>query len=157
MEANEKAIIPLDAADGVDFGGALGCAVGFDGALGGNAGVLIVVDPTPAGGTTSTSGSAALFGGNAGVVKVKLAGTVSAGDYGVANGSTGKFTEAAATDVAQVRFIEDGVADERVSAILLAPAAAVGAEVYSAYSHNHDADYADIAHNHDGVYAPFSG
>ncbi len=144
MEANLKAIIPLDADTGVDFSDALGCAVGFDGALGGNAGVLIVCDPTAAGASTSTSGTVALFGGNAGPVKVKLAGTVEIGDYGVADATTGKFTEAAATDVACVRFIEAGVSDERVSAILLNPAAAVGAEVNAAYDHDHDGVYTPV-------------
>lgn len=133
MEANLKAIIPLTAATGVDLSDQLGCAVGFDGNLGGNAGVIIVDGETDV--------TVALFGGNAGLVKVKLAGTVAAGEFGVANGSTGKFTKAAVTDVAQVRFVEAGVSTERVSAILLPPAAAVGANVFAAYGHNHDSEY----------------
>ncbi len=42
METNIKSIIPLAAADGVDLSTALGCAVGADGALGGNFGVVTV-------------------------------------------------------------------------------------------------------------------
>lgn len=133
MELNEKAIVPLDADSGVDFTDALGCSVDADGTLGGDFGVITVVNPAAAGETTSTEASVAVFGGNAGPVEVKLAGTVAVGEYGISDGTTGKFTKAAATDVAQVRFLEAGVADELVKAILLPPAGAVGAEVYAAY------------------------
>lgn len=132
METNLKAIVPLDAATGVDFSAALGCAVGADGALGGDYGVLVVVDRPSAGGTTSTSGSVALFGGNAGPVEVKLAGTVSAAGVMLKrNVSTGTWTTAAATDVAEARSLEAGTATELIRAILLPPAAA-------ASGHTHD-------------------
>lgn len=137
METNLKAIVRLNAYSGVDFKDSLGCAVGADGQLGGNFGVIAVVEPVAAGATTSTSAAVALFGGNAGPVEVKLAGTVTAGALLVRNGTTGKWTAAAATDVAEARALEAGVADELVSAILLPPALAVGAEVYAAYDHTH--------------------
>ena len=131
METNLKAIVPLDAATGVDFSASLGCAVGADGALGGNFGVLVVVDPIAAGAATATSGSVALFGGNAGPVEVKLAGTVAKGAMLKRNVSTGTWTTAAATDVAEARALEAGTSTELISAILLPPAAA-------ASGHTHD-------------------
>jgi hypothetical protein len=142
METNLKAIVPLNAATGVDFSAALGCAVGADGALGGDYGVLVVVDRPSAGGTTSTSGSVALFGGNTGPVEVKLAGTVTgAGVMLKRNTVTGTWTAAATTDVAEARSLEGGTATELISAILLPPAAAVGASVFAAGDHDHDESY----------------
>lgn len=133
METNLKAIVRLEADSGVDFADSLGCSVAADGSLGGDYGVIVVVQPVAAGATTSTAASVALFGGNAGPVEVKLGGTVQKGDFLVSNPTTGVFTKAAATDVAQARAIEDGNATELISAILLPPAAMIGAEVYSAY------------------------
>ena len=53
MEKSNKAIVQLDAYSGVDFSAALGCAVGADGALGGDFGVIAVVDRPSAGGSTT--------------------------------------------------------------------------------------------------------
>lgn len=130
MERNPKGIVRLNSASGVDLSDAIGKAVGIDASgdatLGGDFGVVT---------EAYQSGVAvAVFGGNAGPVEVKLAGEVSAGDYLVRNSSTGKWTEAAATDVAEARALEDGVADELIAAVLLPPAARVGAEVYAEYS-----------------------
>lgn len=141
METNLKAIVQLDADSGVDFSAALGCAVGADGALGGDFGVIVVVEPVKSGATTSTSAAVALFGGNAGPVEVKLGGTVAKGDFLVRNETTGVFTKAAATDVACARALEAGTSTELIAAILLPPAAAIGASVYAAADHDHDDQY----------------
>jgi len=130
MERNPKGIVRLNSASGVDLSDAIGKAVGIDASgdatLGGDFGVVT---------EAYQSGVAvAAFGSNAGPVEVKLAGEVAAGDYLVRNSSTGKWTEAAATDVAEARALEDGVADELIAAVLLPPAARVGAEVYAEYS-----------------------
>lgn len=130
METNEKGIVRLESASGVDLSGALGKAVGVDASgnavLGGDFGVV----------TLAYNGGVdvAVFGGNAGPVEVKLAGTVAKGDYLVRNPATGKWTEAAATDVAEARAIQAGVADELVAAVLLPPASRIGDEVYAAYA-----------------------
>ncbi len=130
MERNPKGIVRLNSASGVDLSDAIGKAVGIDASgdatLGGDFGVVT---------EAYQSGAAvAVFGGNAGPVEVKLAGEVAAGDFLVRNSSTGTWTEAAATDVAEARALEAGVADELIAAVLLPPAARVGAEVYAEYS-----------------------
>lgn len=130
METNEKGIVRLEEANGVDLSDALGKAVGVDASgnaiLGGDFGVVLAAYQ---GGV-----AVAPFGSNVGPVEVKLAGTVAKGDYLVRNPTTGKWTKAAATDVAEARAIEAGVADELVSAVLLPPAARIGDEVYAVYA-----------------------
>ena len=149
METNLKSIVPLDTASGVDLSAKLGCAVGVDSSgnatLGGNFGVVVVEGASRV--------SVAVFGGNAGPVLVKLAGSVDAGDMLVRDGSAGTFTKAAATDVAEARAIEAGAATELIPAVLLPPAAAVGATVFAAAGHDHDEAYAAIDHDHDAAYA----
>ena len=130
MELNEKSIVSLAAGSGVDLTATLGCSVDADGTLGGDFGVVVVVE-------SATRASVAVFGGNAGPVEVKLAGTVAVGEYGISSASTGEFTKAAATDVAQVRFLEAGNDDELVMAILLPPAGMIGASVYADADHAH--------------------
>lgn len=130
MERNPKGIVRLASATGVDLSAAVGLAVGIDASgnatLGGDFGVVTVA--------YQDGVAVAVFGGNAGPVEVKLAGSVSAGDYLVRNASTGKWTEAEADDVAEARALEAGSADELVAAVLLPPASRIGAEVYAAYS-----------------------
>lgn len=130
METNEKGIVRLEEATGVDLSDAIGKAVGVDASgnavLGGDFGVVTIA--------YNDGVDVAVFGANAGPVEVKLAGTVAKGDYLVRNPTTGKWTKAAATDVAEARAIEAGVADELVSAVLLPPASRIGDEVYAAYA-----------------------
>lgn len=130
MERNPKGIVRLEEATGVDLSAAVGKAVGVDASgnavLGGDFGVVTEA--------YSNGVAVAVFGGNAGPVEVKLAGTVDVGDYLVRNPSTGTWTAAAATDVAEARAIEAGVATELVAAVLLPPAGRIGAEVYAAYA-----------------------
>ena len=71
--------------------------------------------------------SVAVFGGNAGTVEVKAGGTIAKGDLLVANGSTGVWTAAESTDVAQAVALEAGASDELVEAVLFPPVAATGA------------------------------
>lgn len=127
MERNPKGIVRLEEATGVDLSAAVGKAVGVDASgnavLGGDFGVVTEA--------YSNGVAVAVFGGNAGTVEVKLAGTVDVGDYLVRNPSTGTWTAAAATDVAEARAIEAGVATELVAAVLLPPAGRIGAEVYA--------------------------
>ena len=129
MERNPKGIVRLDSASGVDLSDGVGLAVGIDASgdatLGGDFGVVTEA--------YSDGVAVAVFGGNAGPVEVKLAGTVDVGDLLVRNATTGTWTKAAATDVAEARALEAGVATELVAAILLPPAARIGDEVYSAY------------------------
>ena len=130
MERNPKGIVRLEEADDVDLSSGVGLAVGIDAdgkaTLGGDFGVVTEA--------YQDGVAVAAFGSNAGPVEVKLAGEVAAGDFLVRNSSTGTWTEAAATDVAEARALEDGVADELIAAVLLPPAARVGAEVYAEYS-----------------------
>ena len=130
METNEKGIVRLEEATGVDLSDAIGKAVGVDASgnavLGGDFGVVTEA--------YQDGVSVAVFGANVGPVEVKLAGTVAAGDYLVRNPSTGTWTKAAATDVAEARALEAGVTTELVSAVLLPPAARIGDEVYAAYA-----------------------
>lgn len=71
--------------------------------------------------------SVAVFGGNAGPVEVKAGGSITMGDLLKANASTGLFTAATATDVANAVALEAGAADELVEAVLLPPAGATDA------------------------------
>ena len=149
METNEKGIVRLEEASGVDLSDAIGKAVGVDASgkavLGGDFGVV----------TLAYNGGVdvAVFGSNVGPVEVKLAGMVAKGDYVVRNPITGKWTKAAATDIAEARMVQSGVSDELIPAVLLAPAARIGANVFAASDHNHDAAYAAIDHDHDEAYA----
>ncbi len=149
MEINVKSIVRRASASGVDLSDGVGLAVGIDASgnltLGGNYGVVTEAYQDGA--------SVALFGGNVGLVELKLAGTVKDGDPLVRNDSTGKWTKAGATNVAEAIAAEAGVADELVAAVLLAPAASIGASVYAAADHDHDAAYAAIDHDHDADYA----
>lgn len=123
MEKIPHPIIRLETASGSDLSSSLGCAVSLssgDAVLGNGFGVIcdcyqggVAVAPFGAGGI--------------GAVEVKLAGTVAKGDLLKADGSTGKFTAATATDVANAIALEAGVSDELVAACLLPPPAATGA------------------------------
>ena len=149
MERNVKSIVVRASASGVDLSDGVGLAVGIDSSgnltLGGNYGVVTEAYQDGA--------SVALFGGNTGLVEVKLAGTVKDGDPLVRNPSTGKWTKAGAANVAEAIAAEDGVADEKIPAVLLAPAASIGTSVYAAADHDHDAAYAAIDHDHDEAYS----
>lgn len=168
MELNEKTIIPINIPDGADYSQYVGCSCGIGSngfaLIGGDLGVIV--------GAMPGSVSVALFGGNTGLIEVKLGGAVAAGDALVRDPTTGTFSAATSTDIAEARAIEGGAADELIPAVLFAPAMSIAGHAhdgdyaaadhnhdsdYAAADHNHDSDYAAADHNHDGVYAPLGG
>ena len=147
METRVTSILQLKPASGVNLAEAVGFAVGVnddgEATLGGDFGVV----------TVAAQGlvSVALFGGNTGPVQVKLASAIKAGQFLMRDASTGKFSQASSSAIADARAVEGGEIDELISAILLAPAGGFGALALA--DHNHDDEYAAKTHNHDGAYA----